>query len=462
VHEPFDAWQPEIRVPPPGPRSRALAARLSRVECPDTTYLADDFPVFWARAAGANVWDADGNRYVDLTSAFGVAALGHGHPRIVAALQAQAAILVHGMGDVHPSELKVRVAEELAEVAPGDCGVALFGNAGFEAVEAALKTVALATGRPGCVAFEGAYHGVGHGALAATWRADFRAPFAAQLNPHVRFVPFPAPRRVAPGATDAAQVAAYALEQVDALLASPAGDACGAVLVEPVQGRAGIVVPHPSFLRGLREICTRRNRLLVADEILTGLGRTGRWFACEHSDVVPDLLCVGKSLAGGLPLSVCLGRPAVMAAWGRSTGEARHTSTFLGNPLACAAALAVLGEMRERDWPATVAARGAQFGAALRAMAIPAGAAEVRGMGWLWGVELLTSAGEPDARGAFRTVTAALRRGVLLLADGTHHNVLTCMPPGCLSATQQQAALGVLHEALVESAAARPARGERA
>jgi len=462
VPEPFAALLPAILVPPPGPRSRALAARLARVECPDTTYIAADFPIFWERALGANVWDVDGNRYVDLTGAFGVAALGHSHPRVVAALQAQATRLVHAMGDVHPAAAKVQLAEELAALAPGDCGVALFGNAGFEAVEAALKTSALATGRPGCLAFEGAYHGLGHGALAATWRDDFRRPFLAQLNPHVRFLPYADPRRAPPAAERAATAAARTLEEVDALLAGPAGDACGAVLVEPIQGRAGIVVPHPSFLGGLREICTRRNRLLVVDEILTGLGRTGRWFACEHAGVVPDLLCVGKALGGGLPLSVCLGRPAVMDAWGRSTGEARHTSTFLGNPLACAASLAVVAEMRERDWPAEVTSRGAEFSAGLRTCTAGAGVAEVRGMGLLWGVELLGPGGEPDARRACRVVGAALRRGVLLLADGTHRNVLSCMPPGCLAPAQQDAALAIVGEALRETAPRPRTSGEDA
>jgi Aminotransferase class-III len=162
--------------------SASLGPSIRTLECPDTTYLADDFPVFWERAAGANVWDADGNRYVDLTGAFGVAVPGHQALRVGIALRAQAARLVHGMGDVHPSELKVQVAERLAAIAPGDLGVTLFGNAGFEAVEAAIKTATLATGRPGVVAFEGAYHGLGYGALAVTWRDDFRAPFAIRAG----------------------------------------------------------------------------------------------------------------------------------------------------------------------------------------------------------------------------------------------------------------------------------------
>lgn len=449
---------PSIRTPPPGPRSRALAARLQRVECPDTTYIADDFPVFWERAEGALVWDADGNRYVDLTGAFGVAVPGHAPQRVGIALREQAARLVHGMGDVHPSALKVQVAERLAAVAPGDLGVTLFGNAGFEAVEAALKTATLATGRPGAVAFAGAYHGLGYGALAVTWREDFRAPFVSQLNPHVAHMEFPHPRWAqggrGTGQGDADRAAARALEQVDRLLAGSTGSRFGAVLVEPIQGRAGVVVPHASFLPGLREICTRRGVLLVCDEILTGLGRTGRWFACEHANVAPDLLCVGKALGGGLPLSACVGTPDVMAAWGKSTGEARHTSTFLGNPLACAAAIATLDGLREEDWPARVALAGAAFGARLQELTALPGVVDVRGLGLLWGVELRDASGAPDATRAFAIVRAALRRGVLVLADGTDRNVLSFTPPYVLSAAQRDAAIDALRDAILETAAA--------
>lgn len=439
----FAPHPPACRTPIPGPRSRALAARLARVECPDTTYLAADFPIFWERAAGANVWDADGNCYVDLTSAFGVASLGHAHPAVVAALQAQSRSLVHGMGDVHPSALKVQVGERLAALSPGDLGVSLFGCSGTDAVEAALKTAALVTGRPGAVAFEGAYHGLGYGALALTWRDDFRQPFAAQLNPHVHHA-------VWPRASSPAE-ASRCLETLDRYLAGPAGDAAGAVVLEPVQGRGGVRPAPPGFLRGVREICTRRSRVLIADEILTGLGRTGLWFECEREGVVPDLLCVGKSLGGGLPLSVCMGSSATMAAWGVSRGDARHTSTFLGNPLACAAALATLEVLEAEAWPARVAARAARFESGLAPFAALPGVAEVRGVGFLWGIELRTASGTPDAARAFQVVRAALAGGVLVLADGSQHNVLTLMPPFCIADEQIDAALHVLRGALEAS-----------
>ncbi len=404
--------------------------------------------MFWERASGANVWDVDGNRYIDLTAAFGVALLGHGHPDVIDALRTQATRLVHGMGDVHPTELKVEVAERLAALAPGGHGVTLFGNAGFEAVEAALKTAALATGRPGVLAFEGAYHGLGMGALATTWREEFRAPFRAQLNLHVTHVPYPAGRGVG-SAADAGR----ALDAVDRLLGSSDGANIGAVLVEPVQGRGGIRIPHASFLTGLREVCTRRGRLLIVDEILTGLGRTGRWFACEYSNVVPDLLCVGKALAGGLPLSACIGTPAVMASWGRSTGEARHTSTFLGNPMACAAAIATLDALARLDAPRVAIERGARLGRLLAGLGAHPGVADVRGLGFLFGVELVSAEGSPDGAGCFDVVCAALQQGVLVLGDGSDGNVLACMPPLCLADEPMDAAVAALDAALEMRAA---------
>ena len=443
---------PQIVTEVPGPRSRELAARLRAVECPDTTYLGEDFPVFWQRGAGANVWDEDDNRYVDLTAAFGVCALGHGHPVQRAAMRQQAERLVHAMGDVHPTRLKVEVAEELRRTAPGDLGVALFASSGSDAIESALKTCAIATGRPGAVAFEGAYHGLGYGALALTWRQHFRAPFLSQLNPDVVHLPFPRSSGPEVRGHSQRQEAAKAedvLARLDVLLGSAAGERIGAVFVEPILGRGGVVVPAAGFLQGLREICTRRSRLLVADEILTGLGRTGRWFACEHESVVPDLLCVGKSLAGGLPLSACLGTPQVMEAWERSQGEARHTQTFLGNPLACAVARATLEILRREEWPAQIAARGAEMGTDLAtALENTSGIGAIRGRGFLWGIECLTRGGKPDGARASAVVRAALGRGVILLASGDRGNVLELVPPFVLGPAQWRSARDLLGELL--------------
>ena len=435
---------PELVTAVPGPRSRALAERLRRHECPDTTYLSAEFPVFWARAQGCNVWDVDDNRYVDLTAAFGVCTLGHAHPDVVAAIQRQSARLLHGMGDVHPSEPKVRLAETLARLAPGDLDMCLFGSSGSDAIEAAMKTCRIATGRPGLLAFEGAYHGLGYGALSLTWREHFRAPFQVQLNPHVAHLPFPIDRGRDVSGSDAARV----LERVDVLLAGPAGAKIGAVFAEPILGRAGVIVPHATFLPGLREICSRHDRLLVLDEVLTGLGRTGRWFGCEHVAVQPDLLCVGKSLAGGMPLSVCIGSTALMSRWQRSQGEARHTSTFLAHPVACAAALAQLELLEKGAWPQRVAERGDAFAERLAPLAEQPGVAAVRGIGLLWGIALRARDGGPDGRRAARVVASALQRGWFLLPAGSAGNVLELVPPFVLDDAVASAAVDVLRSVL--------------
>ena len=328
---------PDCPGPIPGPGSRALAERLARVESRNVTAL-DPVPIFWERAQGANLWDVDGNRYVDLTAAFGVANVGHAHPQVAAAIANQAETLLHGMGDVHPPRVKVELLERLATYYPrGDRDAApptrtVLSSSGSDAVETAIKTALLASGRAGILAFEGAYHGLSIGALDATWRSDFREPFDARLPNATRFVPY---------------------DDLEAVrkIASESASEIGAVLVEPVQGRGGERVPKPGFLRGLREICDEYGWLLVADEIYTGLGRTGAVFACDHEAVIPDLLCVGKGLASGMPLSACMGLDSTFEAWPRSEGEALHTQTFLGHPTGCAAALASLDVMSALDLP---------------------------------------------------------------------------------------------------------------
>jgi 4-aminobutyrate aminotransferase-like enzyme len=383
----------------PGPRSRALARELRRHECRNTTFVSRDWPVFWERARGSNVWDADGNRYLDLTAAFGVASVGHSNPRVTAATHRQLAKLVHAMGDVHPNELKVQLAAELSSLTFGrwdgkseirnQKSKILFANSGSEAIEAALKTAALATGKPGVIAFTGAYHGLTYGALDATAWNFFRAPFHPQLP---GFTVHTAP-------TESAVRAAF--EQSERGI--------GAIIVEPILGRGGVVVPPPEFLPMLRRVCNEHRALLIADEIFTGFCRTGRWFAVEHWSVVPDLICVGKAMSNGFPISACIGRAGAMDAWPESTGEALHTSTHLGNPLGCAMALATIAEMKRLKLDER--ARRLQ------------GRLPGRGLGLMKGVEL------PDAAACQRVVQLLLRRGILALGGGERGNVLTLTPP---------------------------------
>jgi 4-aminobutyrate aminotransferase/(S)-3-amino-2-methylpropionate transaminase len=399
------------------------------------TRIGDDGPIFWSEAAGANVRDVDGNTYVDLTAGFGVAAAGHSHPAVADAVGRQARRLAHAMGDVHPAEAKVELLERLADLAPGDLAVGILSADGSDAVESALKTAVIATGRPGLVAFQGAYHGLGYGALAVTSGPRFREPFRRQLYAGVRFAPFP---RADAGSAESETTAA--LERVRSLIQGARGgpDPVGAVIVEPIQGRAGIVVPPAPFLPGLRALCDDLDVLLIVDEVYTGLGRTGRWFACQHWGVVPDLLVMGKSLAGGLPLSAVLGRPAVMDAWPASRGEAIHTSTFLGNPVTAAAALAHIRAIEEGGLVDRAARLGQRLGSRLESWTRLSPVAGARGLGLMRAVEL---AGTDAEAMALRVVDGALRHGVILLPEGP---ALSFTPPLVITDRQLDHALDVV------------------
>ena len=444
---------PRIRISPPGPRSLALGRRLSAVESRNITHLSDEFPIFWRRARGSNVWDVDGNRFVDLTAGFAVAGAGHRNPRVVRALRGQLAQLLHGMGDVHPPEIKVRLLERLAAISPfGDCRTIL-ANTGSEAIEAALKTARLRTGKPGVIAFTGAYHGLTYGALGVTDRELFRVPFEDQLNPHVLRAPFTNPYRPPPALSGMDDSAAASLEAVERLLESPGGDAVGCVIVEPVQGRGGDVVPPDGFLTGLAELCRTRDLVLVFDEIYTGLGRTGDMFACEHEGVVPDLLCVGKALSGTLPIAACLGSADVMDAWPESAGEAKHTSTFLGNPLACAAAIASLNEIDRLGLAARAREEGNRAVELLEALADKhESVGDIRGRGLMIGIDLVRDRGtrEPDQELAAQVTIAALRRGWILLPGGPGGNVLSFSPPLTVSHDLLRRAVHMLDDSLAE------------
>lgn len=428
---------PDLHTPVPGPLSRALAARLREVECRNTTFVADGWPVFWERADGVNVWDADGNRLLDLTSAFGVATLGHGFAK--KALTGQAEHLLHAMGDVHPASLKAELCEKLAAITfgrwTGEPARSLLGNSGFEAVEAALKTAALATGRTGIVAFEGAYHGLGYGALLGAGIPWFRAPFDSQLARVTTLLPFP---------KDDLQPFRNALAGVD-------GSTISAVLVEPVQGRGGIIIPPPSFLRELRGWCDDNGVILIFDEIFTGLNRTGKLFACDHSSVVPDLICLGKSLSGGFPISACTGRAAVMDAWPETRGEALHTSTFLGNPLGCAMAISSL---EEHGKPATTLlseSKGRELLSILSELRDEPCVHEIRGAGMMAGIELRHPDGSPAGDIAISIVNRLLADGIILLPDAPAGHVLAFTPPLGISPEEIRHAAGRIRDHLHHS-----------
>jgi len=434
---------------------------LHGYESRNITHIEADgsWPIVWERANGVHVWDAEGRKYLDLTAAFGVAAAGHANPRVVRAGQRQMSRLLHAMGDVHPHALKAQLARELSRVTferwsrskfkvrKSKLRIAdaraktIFCNSGFEAVEAALKTAMLATGRHEIVAFEGAYHGLGYGALNATHRAHFRGPFESQLGRFGRFVPFPSKK-------------AEVSRSTRALRGLLRRGRIGAVLVEPVQGRGGIRVPPHGFLASLRRLCDAHGALLVADEIFTGFGRTGKWFAFEHEGVVPDLVCLGKALTGGFPLSACVGRADLMdAAWPASTGEAIHTSTFLGHPVGCAMALANISEIRRLKLVERSARLGKLLSEELSKVQGPKSevSCHARGVGLMAGLQLLRGDGSPATDETIRVVKAMLQRGFIVLPEGEHSNVVSFTPPLTITGAQIRSVVAALQSCLLET-----------
>ncbi len=393
---------PRLTGPTPGPASRALIDRLALRECPAITArrarrahalgVADTDPIVWSQALGANVQDADGNIFVDLTAGFGVAAVGHRHPAVVQAGQDQLGRLPHAMGDAFPDPTRVALLERLAELTGLERGI--LGCSGSDAVDASLKTARIATGRERILAFHGGYHGLATGVLATThYRARaFAEPFRARLGDAVDHVPF-----------------GHLPDDLSGY---------GAVIVEPIQGRGGMRPAPTGWLPALRERCTRDGALLVLDEVFTGFGRTGQWFAFQHEGVQPDLLAVGKGLASGFPISACMGTAEVMDAWGASRGEALHTQTFLGNPIGCAMALACLDVMAELDLPQRAARVGEAWAESLHRFG------PVRGRGLMLGLQV------PDP---LETSRRLLSEGWIALPAGVSGEVLGLTPPLTIS-----------------------------
>jgi 4-aminobutyrate aminotransferase-like enzyme len=409
--------------------SIAWAARLEGAESPAfgarrqtraNVAGADMAPIVYASGSGSNVVDVDGNRYVDLAAGFGALLLGHRPPRVARALALEADRLWMALGDLYPSDVKVVLSERIAELYPARGARAILGQSGSDAIGAALKTAKLATGKPGVVAFEGGYHGLGYGPLAICGlKASWREAFFDQLNPHVAFAPYP---RSAEGLDEA-------LTRVKAALD---GGTAGAVVVEPILGRGGVVVPPPSFLGELRSLTRQKGALLVADEIWTGLGRSGHVLAStgdadpeRSTGVVPDIVCFGKGLGGGLPLSACVGADEVMQAWRREPSrEVVHTATFFGAPLACATAIATLDVLRadKLDERAREIGARAKQGVADSLQSVP-GVGDVRGTGLMLGIALGTEAT------ALAIQRSLLEAGYIVTLGGLKNEVLILTPP---------------------------------
>jgi 4-aminobutyrate aminotransferase-like enzyme len=423
---------PVVRVRPPGPESRSWLVRHAEFCAPMGPRVSGrPTATVYASGKGSNVIDADGNRYVDLAAGFGALLLGHAHPRVLGAIELEAPRLMQALGDVYPSEPKIALASRLAELFPEAGARVLFGQSGADAVSAALKTAVLHTGRPGVLAFHGAYHGLSYAPLAALGlRASYREPFVEQLNRHVTFVDTPRDEASADAALERARVALASGE-------------IGAVLFEPILGRGGVVVPPPDFLGELARLARGAGALTVADEIWTGLGRAGKWLC--SSELAPDLVCLGKGLGGGLPISACVGRGDAMRAWSREP-EVVHTSTFAGAPLACVTALATLDVLSRGGLVSRSAELGQTWLAALRAaLADVPGVVEVRGAGLMIGVDL----GERPGAAA-ELMQLLLERGYIVSTGGEQRDVVVLTPPLVIVESLLHAFVPALVDALWE------------
>jgi len=428
----------EIKTEIPGPQSRALAAREAMaVAGPLRVHL----PVFAARAENATITDVDGNVFVDFAGGVGVVNAGHAHPVVVEAVAEQAARFLHTDYTVIPYEPFVALAERLCALAPiaGETRAAFF-NAGTEAVENAVKLARLYTARPGVIAFEGAFHG--RTLLSMTMTSKFH-PYKAGMGPYAPEVyraPFPSGYR--------GPSTAEALARIERMfVADVPAERIAAIVFEPQLGEGGFVPAPPEFVTGLRAICDRYGIMLVADEVQTGFGRTGRMFAMEHFDVEPDLITVAKSIAAGLPLSGVIGRAAIMD--GPHAGAIG--GTYIGNPVAQAAALAVLDVFAQEG----LVARAEDIGDRIREQMLAWQArwpqiGDVRGLGAMLAIELVRDPGtkEPAPELALATIDAALARGLILLKAGLYGNCIRVLCPLTIEDAVLDEALSVWEDAL--------------
>ena len=411
------------------------------------------FEVSWSRGDGHRLYDTAGRSYLDFANGIAVTALGHHHPRVTAAVHAQVERLIGPTAAIGYSEPVVRLAAAIAAEMPAPLDTVFFGNSGAEAIEGALKLARRVTGRPGIVAFQGGFHGRTFGAASVTSSKILYRRGYEPLLPGVQLLPFPAVYRDFGGDEErAVETCLGALRRC--FETTVPADAVAAFLIEPVQGEGGYVPAPPTFLRGLRRIADEHGILLIVDEVQTGFGRTGRMWAFEHAGIVPDVVCLAKAIANGLPLSAIVSSRELQERWGKSA----HGTTFGGNPVACAAGLAVLETIKEEGLVANAAAMGAQLQAELRRlMAADERIGDVRGLGLMVGVEFVRDrrTQAPDGALVDALLARCLDEGLLVLSCGRDHNVVRFIPPLDVTAGEIAEAVGTFERAL-RSLAARP------
>ena len=436
---------PEIKTALPGPKAKAIIDKDAKFVSPSYTR---DYPFVIARGEGAVVEDVDGNRFLDCAAGIAVNSTGVSHPDVVKAITEQAGKFIHMSGTDFYYEPQVRLAEDLAGLVPIDGDVrTFFGNSGTEATEAALKMTRYYTRRQGIIGFLGGFHGRSMGSLSLTASKAVQRRGFAPFLPGVYHAPYPDVYRFN-GSADACAEASlsWIRDQIFVHLISP--DEVAAIVVEPIQGEGGYIVPPKSFLQGLRELTAQHGIVLVCDEVQSGMGRTGRMFALEHFGVKADVVNIAKGIASGLPLGITCARADIM-----SWPPGAHASTFGGNPVSCAAANATIRLLKDQ-LIANAAAVGAHLADGLRELQKKHRLiGDIRGMGLMIGIELVkdrnTKERAVDERNAL--VQAMFRRGVLVLGAG--RNAVRLAPPLVLSKDQADSVLETLDKSLTEVAA---------
>jgi 4-aminobutyrate aminotransferase-like enzyme len=430
--------------------------RLKKFECPDTTFVGENFPLVITKGKGMKVWDLEDRSYLDFTACFGVLALGHRPPETLRALRHQSAMLIHGMGDVHPTLAKINLLELIATISPYENPKILLSQSGGDAVESALKTCLLATKKNHFLSFSGAYHGLQFAPLSLNDRPFFKEGFESWLKGRCTVLPFPYFFETSHSSEKAIntrflktvhklQQPHFVLEKLEAALKTKK---YAALILEPYQGRGGKRGFCTQFIKECKYLCQKYASLLVFDEIYTGFGRTGKMFALEHFGVVPDILCVGKAMGGGLPLSACLGD--VLDVWKNSQGEAKQTQTFLGHPLACAVSYETIIALQkklpyfqkelfkiEKEFLAFVQ----KMNSSLLTQKFPF---QLRGKGFMRGLWFYTQ----QEGFAIKLMEKLLKKGFLVLPEGPRGDVLSLTPPLIARATHFKKILQVLFEEL--------------
>jgi 4-aminobutyrate aminotransferase len=401
------------------------------------------FPIEADHAEGCYIYDVHGNTYLDFTCGIGVTNTGHCHPRVVEAIQKQAGLLIHGQANIVYHKPMLELVNELRTIVPAPIDGFFFTNSGAEAIEGAIKLARHATGRTNIVVFQGSFHGRTIGTMSLTTSKTVYRVGYQPLMPGVFVAPYPYAYRYDWSEESTCK---WCLEELEYLLTTQtAPQETAAILIEPVLGEGGYVVPPANFLKGVRSLCDQYGILLILDEVQSGFGRTGKWFAHEHFGVIPDIMTVAKGIASGLPLSGVFSRLELMNKWMPGT----HGGTFGGNAVACAAGVATIQAMREENMLGNARARGAQLISQLRRLKVNYPVmGDVRGLGLMIGVEFRGSDHKPDKPTAKAIIHACEERQLLLLTCGPYDNVIRWIPPLIVSEQQISDAVAIFSDAL--------------